>query len=84
MKNKDIIKNLSILEDIKLLKSQAERCKEILLRLSKNQLKLKDNFFEKIKITNLIEICFDKFNRPSDFTNCELLQDHHRGYIGQY
>ena len=62
LKNKDIIKDLSILEDIKLLKSQAERCKEILLRLSKNQLKLKDNFFEKIKITNLIEICFDKFN----------------------
>ena len=62
LKNKNIIKDLSILEDIKLLKSQAERCKEILLRLSKNQLKLKDNFFEKIKITNLIEICFDKFN----------------------
>ena len=39
-----------LLKDIILLKSQAERCKEILLSLSKNPLfLLKDNFLEKIK-----------------------------------
>ena len=38
-----------LIKDIELLKSQAERCKEILLRLSKNPQNLKDNFFEKIK-----------------------------------
>ena len=50
------------MKDIYLLKSQAERCKEILLRLSKNPQKLKDDFFEKIKIIDLIKINFDKFN----------------------
>ena len=46
-----------------LLKSQAERCKEILQRFSKNPLKLKDNFLEKVKISDLIKINFDKFNK---------------------
>ena len=62
IKEKIFIKNSELMKDIKLLKSQAERCKEILLRLSKNPQNLKDNFFEKIKIVDLIKLNFDKFN----------------------
>ena len=61
-KNKKLIKDLDILKDIELLKSQAERCKEILLRLSKNPLNLKDIFLKKTKISDLIKINFEKFN----------------------
>ena len=50
------------MKDITLLKSQAERCSNILLSLSKNPQALQDNFFEKIKIEDLIKLCFDKFN----------------------
>ena len=53
----------NIVKDIILLKSQAERCKEILQRFSKNPLKLKDKFLEKVKITDLIKINFEKFNK---------------------
>ena len=53
----------NIIKDIMLLKSQAERCKEILQRFSKNPLKLKDKFLEKVKITDLIKINFEKFNK---------------------
>ena len=62
IKEKIFIKNFELMRDIKLLKSQAERCKEILLRLSKNPQNLKDNFFEKIKIVDLLKLNFDKFN----------------------
>jgi len=62
IKDKVFIKNSVLMKDIELLKSQAERCKEILLRLSKNPQNLKDNFFEKIKIIDLIKLNFDKFN----------------------
>ncbi len=62
VKEKVFIKNNDLMKDIKLLKSQAERCKEILLRLSKNPHNLKDNFFKKIKIVDLIKLNFDKFN----------------------
>ena len=61
-KNKKLIKDLYILKDIELLKSQAERCKEILLRLSKNPQNLRDNFLKKTKISDLIKIIFEKFN----------------------
>ena len=57
-----LIHNKNLLKDITLLKSQAERCSNILLSLSKNPQSLKDNFFEKIKIADLIKLCFDKFN----------------------
>ena len=59
---KVLINNSVLMKDVKLLKSQAERCKEILLRLSKNPNTLKDDFFEKIKIIDLIKLNFDKFN----------------------
>jgi two-component system sensor histidine kinase RegB len=59
---KVLMKNSFLMKDVELLKSQAERCKEILLRLSKSPNNLKDNFFEKIKIIDLIKLNFDKFN----------------------
>ena len=63
LKEKKLIEDKNIVKDINLLKSQAERCKEILQSFSKNPLKLKDNFFEKVKISDLIKINFDKFNK---------------------
>ena len=62
LKEKKLNDDKNIVKDIILLKSQAERCKEILQRFSKNPLKLKDKFLEKVKITDLIKINFDKFN----------------------
>ncbi len=63
LKEKKLIEDINIAKDIFLLKSQAERCKEILQRFSKNPLKLKDKFLEKVKISDLIKINFDKFNK---------------------
>ncbi len=62
LKEKIFIRNSVLMKDIELLKSQAERCKAILLRLSKNPQNLKDNFFEKIRLIDLIKLNFDKFN----------------------
>ncbi|MDC0195169.1 ActS/PrrB/RegB family redox-sensitive histidine kinase [Alphaproteobacteria bacterium] len=59
---KDVIENQNLKKEIDLLKSEAERCKKILLTLSKNPENLKDNFFDQITISNLIKINFDKFN----------------------
>ena len=63
LKEKLLINNKNIDKDIMLLKSQAERCREILQRFSTNPLKLKDKFLEKVKITDLIKINFEKFNK---------------------
>ncbi len=62
LKERKLSNDENILKDINLLKSQAERCKEILLRLSKNPLKLKDKFLNKVKISDLIKLNFEKFN----------------------
>ncbi len=62
LKEKIFINNPNLLKDVTLLKSQAERCSDILLSLSKNPHLLKDNFFEKIKIEDLIKLVFEKFN----------------------
>ena len=62
IKDKKLNQDKNIIKDIKLLKSQAERCKQILQKLSQNPLKLKDKFLNKVKITDLIKINFDKFN----------------------
>ena len=62
LKEKVLVTNSILIKDIELLKSQAERCKEILLSLSKNPQNLKDNFFEKIRIIDLIKLNFEKFN----------------------
>ena len=63
LKEKILIDNKNIAKDIVLLKSQAERCKEILQSFSKNPLNLKDKFLEKVKISDLIKINFEKFNK---------------------
>lgn len=63
LKEKKLIEDKNIVKDIVLLKSQAERCKEILQRFSKNPLKLKDKFLQKVKITDLIKLNFEKFNK---------------------
>ena len=63
LKEKKLVDDKNIVKDIILLKSQAERCKEILQRFSKNPLKLKDKFLEKVKISDLIKINFEKFNK---------------------
>jgi two-component system, sensor histidine kinase RegB len=62
LKERVLVTNSVLIKDIELLKSQAERCKEILLSLSKNPHNLKDNFFEKIRIIDLLKLNFDKFN----------------------
>ena len=48
LKEKKLIEDKNIAKDIVLLKSQAERCKEILQRFSKNPLNLKDKFLNSI------------------------------------
>ena len=63
LKEKVLIHNKNLYKDLTLLKSQAERCSNILLSLSKNPHALQDNFFEKIKIEDLIKLCFEKFNK---------------------
>ncbi len=63
LKEKKLTDDNNIAKDILLLKSEAERCREILQRFSKNPLKLKDKFLEKVKITDLIKINFEKFNK---------------------
>ena len=63
LKEKKLIEDKNIVKDIILLKSQAQRCKEILQRLSKNPLKIKDKFLDKVKLTDLIKINFEKFNK---------------------
>ncbi len=68
LKEKKLTEDKNIVKDIILLKSQADRCKEILQRFSKNPLKIKDKFLEKVKITDLIKINFDKFNKNKDLT----------------
>jgi len=72
LKNKKLIKDSNIFKDVKLLKSQADRCKEILLRLSRNQIYTQDNFLRKIKISDLIKINFDKFNSNKNLKIIDL------------
>ena len=62
IKDRIFTNNTELMKDVKLLKSQAERCKDILLRLSKNPHNLTDNFFEKIRLVDLIKLNFEKFN----------------------
>ena len=75
IKKKDLIKNETILKDIILLKSQADRCKEILQKLSQNPLKLKDKFLEKVKISDLIKINFDKINKNKNLKITRNIKD---------
>ena len=74
-KDKKINQDENILKDIILLKSQAERCREILQKLSQNPLKLKDKFLEKVKLTDLININFEKFNKNKKIKIIKNIQD---------
>ncbi|PPR46158.1 MAG: Sensor histidine kinase RegB [Alphaproteobacteria bacterium MarineAlpha5_Bin8] len=71
--NKIFIENIEIKKEVELIKSQAERCKEILFKLSQNPQNLKDSFFDKITLSNLIKINFDKFNRRNIELNINLV-----------
>ena len=62
LQEKKIKNNNHIKKEISLLKSQADRCREILLTLSKNPENLKDSFFDKRTISSLIKQSFDKFS----------------------
>jgi two-component system sensor histidine kinase RegB len=63
LRNEESVKkNYDLKKEIDLLKSQADRCRNILLTLSKNPENLKDSFLNKITISNLIKLNFDKFN----------------------
>jgi len=62
LEEESVKNNNDIKKEIDLLKSQADRCRNILLTLSKNPENLKDNFFNKTTISNLLKINFDKFN----------------------
>ena len=77
LKEKKLVEDKNILKDIRLLKSQAERCKEILQRFSKTPLKLKDKFLDKVKITDLIKINFDKFNKNKklNIKNIQIIEE---------
>ena len=73
MKLETLNTNTEIQKEVNLLKSQAERCKKILLRLSKNPQNLKDNFFNQTTLSNIIKINFDKFNDKKIKLNINIL-----------
>ena len=75
IRDKKLNEDKNILKDIKLLKSQAERCRKILKKLSQNPLKLKDKFLEKVKISDLIKINFDKFNKNKKLNLIEINEE---------
>ena len=69
---KDKTINDDLKSDILLLKEQANRCKKILLNLSKNPQNLKDSFLKKIKISNLVNLNFDKFLKTNENLNISV------------
>ncbi len=71
--DKDLIKNKNMIKELDLLKSQAERCREILLRLSTNPQNLKDDFFDITTMSNLIKLNFEKFNNKKLKLNINYL-----------
>ncbi len=75
IRDKKLNEDKNISKDIKLLKSQAERCRQILKKLSQNPLKLKDKFLEKVKISDLVKINFDKFNKNKQLNLFEINEE---------
>ena len=63
LKNKKLLSDSDIINDVELLKSQTDRCKAILLRISKNQLNTENNFLHKTYVSDLIKRNFNKFNK---------------------
>ena len=72
-KEKFIYKNSKIKKEVDLLKSQAERCKKILLKLSRNPQNLKDDFLNETTLSNIIRVNFDKFNNKNVKLNINIL-----------
>jgi len=76
LRNEESVKiNYDIKAEIDLLKLQADRCRNILLTLSKNPENLKNNFFDKITISNLIKQNFEKFNNKNIELRMNLTSD---------
>lgn len=73
---KDKTINDDLKSDILLLKDQANRCKKILLNLSKNPQNLKDSFLKKIKISNLVNLNFEKFLKNNKNLNIIVKTSH--------
>jgi two-component system sensor histidine kinase RegB len=61
--------------EILLLETQANRCKQILLNLSKNPQNMQDTFLKKTTISSLVNLNFEKFlkNKNNLKTNIETL-----------
>ena len=82
LKDEDSVKNNNdIKKEIDLLKSQADRCRNILLTLSKNPENLKDNFFNKTKLSSLVKINYDKFNNRNINLSINLMNDKEEPFI---
>ena len=82
LKDEDSVKNNNdIKKEIDLLKSQADRCRNILLTLSKNPENLKDNFFNQTKLSNLVKINYDKFNNRNINLSINLMNDKEEPFI---
>ena len=73
LKDPSLKNNPDIKEEINLLKSQADRCKEILLRLSKNPQNLTDNFYNQTTLSNIIQVNLDKFNNRNISINKKII-----------
>jgi len=58
---KEKIFNDNLKSEILLLETQANRCKEILLNLSKDPHNVTDTFLQKTTISNLVDLNFEKF-----------------------
>jgi two-component system sensor histidine kinase RegB len=72
--NEFVYKSSKIKKEVDLLKSQAERCKNILLKLSENPQNLKDDFFNETMLSDIIKINFDKFNNKNIKLNISILK----------
>ena len=80
-KDENLNKKNKIKKEVDLLKSQVERCKEILLRLSINPQKLKDDFINQTTLSNIIKINFDKYNNKKIKLHINVLTDNAEPFI---
>ena len=80
-KDENLNKKNKIKKEVDLIKSQAKRCKEILLRLSINPQKLKDDFINQTTLSNIIKINFDKYNNKKIKLNMNFLTDNAEPFI---
>ena len=72
----DLKKDKALGDDLKseilLLETQANRCKKILLNLSKNPQNVKDTFLQKTTISNLVNLNFEKFLNNKNSLNLKI------------